>query len=152
MLHQCQVWLKHELKTTEHHDALLPAPLSQRCRDAMLACRTRPSRLQQSVGTTLAELCPGFEEEALEPSTGYSLDLALHSKRVAVEVDGPSHFLLAEHGRQVPNGPTLLKRRQLEAVGWRVLSVPYYEWDAQVGREQQRAYLERALRAIGLEL
>ena len=75
-------------------DALLPAPLSQRCRDAMLACCTRPSRLQQSVGTTLAELYPGFEEEALEPSTGYSLDLALPSRRVAVEVDGPTHFLL----------------------------------------------------------
>ena len=67
---------------------------------------------------------------AQELRTGYSLDLALPSSRVAVEVDGPSHFLLPDsRGVRKPNGPTLLKRRLLAAAGWRVISVPFYEWD-----------------------
>ena len=46
-------------------------------------------------------------------------------REVAIEVDGPSHFC----GR-VPTGATALKRRQLRAVGWALLPVPYWEWDA----------------------
>ena len=47
-------------------------------------------------------------------------------KRIAVEVDGPSHFI----GRsQQPSGATLLKHRQLRLFGWRLESVPYWEWD-----------------------
>ena len=70
---------------------------------------------------------------------------------MAIEVDGPSHFLGAD-GRGPPNGHTLLKRRLLRAAGWRLVSVPFYEWndlsarrpgddDAAVGR-RQREYLE----------
>ena len=57
---------------------------------------------------------------AQELRTGYSLDLALPSSRVAIEVDGPSHFLLPDsRGVRKPNGPTLLKRRLLAAAaGW----------------------------------
>ena len=49
-----------------------------------------------------------------------------NGERIAVEVDGPSHFL----GRsQQPNGATLLKRRQLRHFEWRLVSVPYWAWD-----------------------
>ena len=48
------------------------------------------SHLQRSVADSLATVKPRFEEEYLEPRTGYSLDLALPSSRVAIEVDGPS--------------------------------------------------------------
>ena len=89
---------------------------------------------------------PGFEEEHLEPRTGYSLDLALPSSRVAVEVDGPSHFLLPDgRGVRRPNGPTLLKRRLLAAAGWRVISVPFYEWDGFATAKERQTYLQGAV-------
>ena len=111
----------------------------------MVATIARPSGLQRSVAAALAAVQRGFEEEHLEPRTGYSLDLALPSSRVAVEVDGPSHFLLPDgRGVRRPNGPTLLKRRLLAAAGWRVISVPFYEWDGLTINEQQ-AYLEKAV-------
>ena len=77
---------------------------------------------------------------------------------MAVEVDGPSHFLEPDdRGHRPANGPTLLKRRLLRAAGWRLVSVPFYEWDdlsaRRAGeseddvRRRQRGYLERALRA-----
>ena len=101
--------------------------------------------MHRSVAAALAAVQHGFEEEHLEPRTGYSLDLALPSTRVGVEVDGPSHFLLPDgRGVRRPNGPTLLKRRLLTAAGWRVISVPFYEWYGLIANERQ-AYLERAV-------
>ena len=62
------------------------------------------------------------------------------------EADGPSHFLLPDgRGARKPNGPTLLKRRLLAAAGWRVISVPFYEWDGFATANGQQTYLERAV-------
>ena len=87
----------------------------------------------------------GFEEEIIEQQTGYSLDLALRSSRIAVEVDGPSHFLRDVHGVYWPNGSTRLKQRLLRAAGWRLVSVPFFEWDPLHSHETQRNYLQRKL-------
>ena len=112
----------------------------------MMATVAQLSGLQRSIAAALATLQLGFEEEYLEPRTGYSLDLALPSSRVAVEVDGPSHFLLPDgRGVRRPNGPTLLKRRLLTAAGWRVISVPFYKWDGFATANGQQTYLERAV-------
>ena len=76
---------------------------------------------------------------------GYRLDLVLQAGGVTigVEVEGPHSFV----GRsQQPQGKTLLKRRQLQAAGWRLMSVPFYEWDA-CGQSlaEQREYLSARL-------
>ncbi len=57
---------------------------------------------------------------------GYSLDLVVEwrDERLGVEVDGPSHFV----GRE-PNGTTLLKRRQLRHLGWRLVSATHWKWE-----------------------
>ena len=73
----------------------------------------------------------------------YSADIVLRGlpgargpRRVAIEVDGPSHFLrgpgadAGERGGGHLNGSTRLKQRLLSLLGWDVLSVPYYDWDA----------------------
>ena len=112
----------------------------------MVATIARTSGLQRSVATALAAIQPGFEEEHLEPRTSYSLDLALPSSRIAIEVDGPSHFLQPDdRGVRKSNGPTLLKRRLLAAAGWRVISVPFYEWNGFATANGQQTYLERAV-------
>lgn len=47
------------------------------------------------------------------------------ARRVAIEADGPEHFAAnCNH----PLGRTALKHRQLKAMGWDVISIPYYEW------------------------
>ena len=48
-------------------------------------------------------------------------------------MDDPSHF----EGRE-PNRATSLKRRQLRHLGWRLVSVPYWQWD-EVAASSQRA-------------
>ena len=142
-LHQWQLWLflEHAADAQQH----LLSESERRLCDAMHDTRVRVSALQRSVSAALAAIRFGFEEEYVEPRTGYSLDLALPSSRVAVEVDGPSHFLLPDgRGVRKPNGPTLLKRRLLAAAGWRVISVPFYELDGLTAVERL-TYLERAV-------
>ena len=47
---------------------------------------------------------------------------------------------------QQPQGKTLLKRRQLQAAGWRLMGVPYWEWDAcRRDRAEQCALLSARL-------
>ena len=112
----------------------------------MMATVAQLSGLQRSIAAALATLQLGFEEEYLEPRTGYSLDLALPSSRVGVEVDGPSHFLLPDdRGVRKPKGQTLLKRRLLAAAGWRVISVPFYEWDGFATAKERQTYLQGAV-------
>ena len=104
------------------------------------ARRQRPqsvSALQRSVhatatalfvpqGVTAGEVV--LEHEAEE----YSVDVAVPSRRVAIEVDGPSHWVRdASSGAIIgPSGATVLKHRLLEEAGWRVASVGYHHWQA----------------------
>ena len=97
---------------------------------------------------------------------GYSIDITVEwgGETIAIEVDGPSHFMGA--GRLV-TGSTALKRRQLRRLGWKaragcccgghsswcelllwrqVLSVPFWEWGATKTADDRREYLERGLR------
>ncbi|KAG1677152.1 hypothetical protein FOA52_000958 [Chlamydomonas sp. UWO 241] len=56
---------------------------------------------------------------------------------LAVEVDGPYHFL--SNAPTVPNGATRLRSRLLEARGWHVVSVPVKEWYLYLAKGQQAA-------------
>ena len=84
-------------------------------------------------------------EEVRTPQ-GYSLDAVVShgGREVAVEVDGPTHFL----GR-TPTGTTALKRRQLRAAGWALLPVPYWEWNALDSKAAKQEYLRVALEGLG---
>ena len=126
--------------------ASLSPELRERCRDAMRAAETHPSQLQRSVAAAVSAVRAGFEQEAIEEQTGYSLDLALCASCIAIEVDGPFHFMRDPLGKLWPSGPTRLKQRLLRAAGWHLINVPFYEWNALNGREEQRAYVERWLR------
>ena len=96
-LHQWQLKLFLE-RGAEAQQYLLSNSQRHLCCDAMQAQGTQVtiSRSQRSVADSLATVKPRTEEEYFEPRTGYSLDLALPSPRVAVEADGPSHFLLPD--------------------------------------------------------
>ena len=68
------------------------------------------------------------------------------AERVVVEVGGRSKFSLVEP--HLPLGMLRLRRRLLRARGWRVVSVPFYEW-AKVAHDvvDQEEYLRRRLTA-----
>ncbi|GIL54543.1 hypothetical protein Vafri_10111, partial [Volvox africanus] len=78
--------------------------------------------------------------------------------RIAVEVDGPSHFTA---NTLQPLSPTIYRRRCLENRGWVVVSVPYWLWNqcrtvtgggatSSGMAEQEEALLLRLMREEGL--
>eukprot|EP00961_Rhodomonas_salina_P289564 3912968-Rhodomonas_salina.1 len=121
---------------------------------------------QKQVARTLSNMGLDVREEVTDEASGYSLDILLdkasplapeHVRKCkagwAVEVDGPSHFVKSSDGELHCNGGTLLKRRHLEGLGYALVSVPFWEWDAvekQKSEERARYLSEKlGLRASG---
>jgi hypothetical protein len=106
---------------------------------------------------------------APKPMPILSIDIASLEHRVAVEVDGPSHFLsiidgICETGGyskltngkleyqfcwsedgHIINGPTLLKQRLLTLLGWKVIHLNFWDWYAVKGDEAAEDALCRRL-------
>ena len=147
------------------------------------------SKIQRSVGAAFGRIGYDLVEEYVismqELATVYgvhvaelpmeilSIDCADPERRIAIEVDGPSHFISSIDGsivasgymkningkldyqfgwdgtRQSPNGTTALKKRLLESLGWSVINVPFWEWYSLGGDEDgECAYCESLLAEI----
>ncbi|CAL8999790.1 unnamed protein product [Prunus brigantina] len=74
---------------------------------------------------------------------GYTLDAVLIDKKVAMEIDGPTHF---SRNTGVPLGHTILKRRYITAAGWKVVSLSHQEWEELQGGFEQLEYLREILK------
>ena len=57
-------------------------------------------------------------------------------RRVAIEADGPSHFIKTSSGTYELNGRTRLRNRLLEGAGWHVVSVRAPESDSGVDKRK----------------
>jgi hypothetical protein len=104
-----------------------------------------------------------------------SIDIADVDQKIAIEVDGPAHFVAHIDGdiqeeeegrgytkvkkgkleyqymwtgeRHVINGPTALKQRLLCSLGWKVIPVPFWEWFELKGDEMaENDYCAKILR------
>ena len=101
------------------------------------------SRLHADVSACLTAMGVAHTNERWCERAERSIDIVIEGagKKVALEVDGPSHFLQDE--RQ--DGSTQLRNRMLAAHGWRVVSVDYREWDEMKTQAQRQEYLRRLL-------
>jgi hypothetical protein len=123
--------------------------------------RAMPSQLQSSVEQVLCAIAKSKDfvaRECIDRDSGYSLDFLFLSSplpagegqvvgaevrdtAIAIEVDGPAHFL--RPGGRLPSGSTLMKRRHLEMLGYKLVSVPYFEWND--AGEDKEHYLRRKI-------
>jgi len=131
-----------------------------RCADA-----TAAAAVQEGVGAAVGSPCTGFQAPAAgvcccptaatwhlaaAASQGaahsrWCSDIAVATaagSQVAIEVDGPSHVLRPEN---TLDSPTRSRNRTLTTQGWRVVSVPYFEWDGLKPGQQQQDYLLQAV-------
>eukprot|EP00128_Syssomonas_multiformis_P014074 Colp12_sorted_trinity150504_noHs@6074 len=60
--------------------------------------------------------------------TGYTVDMADVKRKLAVEFERPSQFIVESSGQRHSNGATKLKHKILNKAGWKVVNVPMYEW------------------------
>ncbi|XP_010251452.1 PREDICTED: uncharacterized protein LOC104593377 [Nelumbo nucifera] len=73
---------------------------------------------------------------------GYTLDAVLVDQKVALEIDGPTHF---SRNSGTPLGHTMLKRQYITAAGWKLVSLSYQEWEELQGEFEQLNYLRKIL-------
>jgi hypothetical protein len=77
----------------------LKADLGSACRNAFLSTSVSPSRFQRDVAATLKAMGMLCEEEAVDPLSGYTIDILLRSKAggrmFALEVDGESFIMIS---------------------------------------------------------
>uniref|UniRef100_A0A2P2J9Z0 RAP domain-containing protein n=1 Tax=Rhizophora mucronata TaxID=61149 RepID=A0A2P2J9Z0_RHIMU len=74
---------------------------------------------------------------------GYTLDAVVVDRKIALEIDGPTHF---SRNTGAPLGHTMLKQRYIAAAGWNVLSLSHQEWEELEGGFQQLDYLREILK------
>lgn len=141
-LHQWVVWREQELGMADG----LPSPELRARFLAAFAARASPrTRLHRQVRDALHSLGL-MPREAVRLPEGYLLDLVIQwrGSDVVVQVDGPWRFA----GRR-PTGTTLVRRRQLTRLGWRLLPLPHWEWSAlspeRGGAKKMQTYLLYAL-------
>ena len=126
-------WCVVELRLPE---AQLPSQaMRTRCRENFASYSVSSMRAQQkgglkdSVGRALRRLGLSLTADYIVDDS-LTLSYALLDERIAIEVDGPFQFVRSGAGAgKRPVGAKLLKRRQLQALGWTVLGVPFWEWD-----------------------
>jgi hypothetical protein len=88
------------------------------------------------------------EAESTLPLGILSIDMASRDRMVAIEFDGPSHFLIeAQSGKvsKVENGPTKAERLFLERLGWKVFNIHYLDWMETRGAEDKKELLRAML-------
>jgi len=123
--------------------------LRQRAKDAWLKLQSAgaaqaATSFELQVAACLARMGVTYERSFLCPDCEHTIDVAIAAggKRLAIEVDGPTHFL--QEPQHAPNGSTLLRNRLLAAHGWTVVPVPHYEWEFQSNKEHDE-YLRKKL-------
>ena len=124
---------------------VLPASMLQIAVQARTeaARRVTVSNSQREVGESLRRLGISHQLEYTTADGLFSIDLAITDRRIALEFDGPSHFTT---NTLEPLGHTRLRDRLLSAMGWRVVSIPFFDWDRLHNRpEQMDAYVQQRL-------
>jgi hypothetical protein len=151
-------------------EVVWPPRLSARMKHAWDEAKlcSASSRLHLNVSRTLSAL--GHEHKNESHDDHFSLDIRLldskHGK-AAIEVDGPSLFAAqviqgngstGSSGSGLPQplhelGHSRLKARLLRGLGWKLVKIPFTEWDALRGdRAAQERYLRTKCKAEGISL
>jgi hypothetical protein len=115
-----------------------------------------PSLLQREVFAALQQL-PGWQvppqQEVVTADGNFSIDIAAVTAagvKLAVEVDGPTHFVNRGNTVDGPtqytvDGPTQYRNRTLAARGYTVVSIPFRDWGDLKGDQARLHYLQSKL-------
>eukprot|EP00978_Attheya_sp_CCMP212_P024110 scaffold75322_cov44-Attheya_sp.AAC.1 len=97
---------------------------------------------------------PPLEEWAM--GSMLAIDMACPKQKIAIEFDGPSHYLKSVGTGDVTrleNGATKAKRRFLERVGWKVINLNYQDWmDVHHNKSERILFLKKKLSDAGIKL
>ncbi|KAL3919339.1 MAG: hypothetical protein SGPRY_005668 [Prymnesium sp.] len=98
------------------------------------------------VSFALSTLFVSHELQHILPE-GYAVDVAIRDRRVAIIVGSPAQYSAVSQTQHScsPKAAIRLKCRQIAALGWVPLLVPFYEWDALSDPVDRRGYISSRL-------
>jgi len=117
------------------------------------------SRSSKQVSQLLHEI--GFHHECEVSPNGLlssgmlAIDFACLEQQVAIEFDGPRHYLQAVGSGKLTlteNGATKAKRRYLEQIGWKVINIDYRDYELAKSASNEKQWLQELLNASGVPL
>ena len=137
----CSLYAKSEGVDLRVKDEEKVVTMKTVSREFVHATATGMNEFQSRVVGDLTEFgYDGFETEVTpfegeEASELMSIDIAWKREKVALELDGPDHFLITAEGGAAPqqeqerpmNGSSTAKTRMLENLGWKCRSFSYRE-------------------------
>ena len=122
---------------------------------------TTTSELQLRVSKELNEMQVEHELEATTEDGTFAVDIMLREPRIVLEVEGPSHYTV-NTGRRLgaprPDGfcrlcvclhltiaaaagSAVMRSRLLEAQGWHVIPIPFFQWNRAGTTDSHADYL-----------
>ncbi len=145
----CQLYHVYIIAAAEQPFVLeMPPKLLQTARQAwheQSKSSTTISGLHESVSATLMAMGTRHTNEHWCERSEHSIDIVIITEepasRIALEVDGPLHFML--NGDL--NGTTRMRNRFLRAHGWRLEVVDFRKWNALETHPEREQYLAQLL-------
>ncbi|KAJ1457742.1 hypothetical protein M885DRAFT_615163 [Pelagophyceae sp. CCMP2097] len=140
-MHQVYMYLR--LEAPQHALTLLLSRHEAELRAAYSRQESTPSRSQKLVSAVLFDIDWEHELEHVT-AEGIRVGMAQPAAKVAVEFDGPTHYLAGSSrgvSTAVLSGASKFKERLLRGLGWQLVRVPYFEWDALHSSALREAYL-----------
>ena len=110
----------------------------------------RTSDLHKEVSRLLKQINIDHENEYYIPELKSKVDIKISNKNkkgkvILLEIDGPSHFQsdnLKDDKSKVEKLQSKMRKRHLKAIGYHVITIPYYEWD-QLNKNMKEDYLKK---------
>jgi len=110
----------------------------------------------RQLASIIGDLGVPYKVESLADDGNFSVDVFLTDADVAIEFDGPSHFInTSDSGaasRTTKTMKTELRDMFLRRRYRTVLSVPWFEWADVKGPAQKREYVAEKLRSVGVSI
>mmetsp|Transcript_3545 Transcript_3545/g.9113 ORF Transcript_3545/g.9113 Transcript_3545/m.9113 type:complete len:161 (+) Transcript_3545:3-485(+) len=143
-LHQFVLFVESE--HPELHAQWCDRMFVEKLRRVYISHTSRPSKLRSDISAVLSEIGWDHDVEYVTED-GLLLDMSQLGSKLVIEVDGPWRYMYnPTTDKWVENGLTRLKSRLLEARGWKVLHIPFFEWSPLESHERA-PYLEAKLAA-----
>eukprot|EP01026_Neomeris_dumetosa_P065463 TRINITY_DN6282_c0_g2_i5.p1 TRINITY_DN6282_c0_g2~~TRINITY_DN6282_c0_g2_i5.p1 ORF type:complete len:329 (-),score=46.69 TRINITY_DN6282_c0_g2_i5:424-1410(-) len=108
------------------------------------------SELHKEVLEAMEYIGVPHKREGLVQDNMFKVDVRIDNVPVVIEVDGKLHFCCNKPFR--PLGHTVLRNRHLELLGWKVVTVPGFEWMELATVDEKKFYLIGKLKDVGVEI
>jgi hypothetical protein len=156
LLHQFFLSCTHDEKfkaccTSQDHDII--AKYEEECRSTFVdTTALENDDLVAAIERALSETGHTLTKALVDATTGYTILAVIQDgsapRGCAVLYEGRRSYIQLSSGVRLSCGSSQLRKRHLVSVGYRAISVPFWEWDecALLGSSAQQGYLSNLLR------